>query len=119
MRPSGIALGGVVAARHWHPEFDLHGTPRLDLLLHAPEDTLDLSFVRKLDPALRRIDEYDESPVLVIRPLQRSDPLFEVVPDKSLPLADPVETTLDLRDLGLMAQAGQLLAHFRTEVRLP
>lgn len=119
MRPPGIALGGVVAGRHWHPEFDLHGTPRLDLLLHAPEDAADLSFVRKLDPALRRIEDYDESPVLVIRPLQRSDPLFDVVPDKSLPFADPVETTLDLDDLGLTAQAGQLLTHFRPEVRLP
>jgi hypothetical protein len=119
MRPSGVALGGVVAARHWHPEFDLHGTPRLDLLLHAPGDTIDLGFVRKLDPALRQIEGYDESPVLVVRPLQRSVPLFDVVTDKGLPFADPVETTLDLHDLGLMAQAGQLLTHFRSEVRLP
>ncbi len=119
MRPPHVALGGVAAARHWHADFDLHGTPRLDILLHAPGDTVELDFVKKLDPALRRIDDYDELPVLVVRPLQRADPLFERVPSASLPFADPVETALDLYDLGLTAQASQLFAHFRPEVRLP
>ncbi|MEI8375790.1 MAG: hypothetical protein WCJ35_23455 [Planctomycetota bacterium] len=119
MKPSSVALGGVVAARHWHSEFDLHGIPRLDLLLHAPENTADLSFVRKLDPALKLTEDYDAPATLVVRPLQRSAPLFDVVSGKSLPFADPVETTLDLYDLGLTAQAGQLLAYFRPEIRLP
>ncbi len=119
MRPSRVALGGVAAARHWHSDFDLHGIPRLDLLLHTPGDNVDLDFVKKLDPALRQIDDYDESPVLVVRPLRRADPLFERVPNTSLPFADPVETALDLNDLGLTAQANQLFAHFRPEVRLP
>ena len=118
MKLPRVALGGVAAARHWHSDFDLHGTPRLDLLVHTPGDTVDLSFVKKLDPALRRIEDYDESPVLVVRPLQRADPLFEHVPGTSLPFADPVETALDLCDLGLTEQASQLLAHFRPEVRL-
>lgn len=119
MRPSQVAVGGVTAARHWDSEFDLHGTPRLDLLLHAPGDTVDIGFVKKLDPALRLIENSDESPVLVIRPLQRTDPLFEHVSGTSLPFADPVETALDLCDLGLTAQASQLFAHFRPEARLP
>jgi hypothetical protein len=119
MMQSQVAIGGVTAARHWAPEFDLHGTPRLDLLLHAPGDTVDLGFVKKLDPALRRIENSDESPVLVVRPLQRADPLFDRVSGVGLPFADPVETALDLCNLGLTAQAGQLFAHFRPEVRLP
>ncbi len=119
MRPTAVALGGVAAARHWHSEFDLHGMPRLDLLLHAPEQTADLDFVRKLDPALKLTKDYDAPAALVVRPLQRYAPLFDVVSGKSLPFADPVETTLDLYDLGLTAQAGQLLAHFRPEIRLP
>ncbi len=119
MRPSLVAVGGVAAARHWHADFDLHGTPRLNLLLHASGNTVDLDFVKKLDPALRRTEDYDESPVLVIRPLQRADPLFDRVPGASLPFADPVETALDLHDLGLTVQASQLLTHFRSEVRLP
>jgi predicted transcriptional regulator len=119
MRPSQVALGGVAAARHWHSDFDLHGTPRLDLLLHAPGDTVDLHFVRRLDPALTLIDRFDESPVLVVRLLQRADPLFVHVPGTGLPLADPVETALDLYNLGLTAQTSQLFAHFRPEIRLP
>lgn len=118
MKPQMIAVGGVVAARHWHPDFDLNGTPRLDLLLHTPADIVDLTFVKKLDPALRQIDGYDVSPVLVVRPLQRCDPLFDHIDGTSLPLADPVETTLDLCDLGLTAQASQLLAHIRPECRI-
>ena len=74
--------------------------------------------MQKLDPALKRIEDFDESPILVIRPLQRADPLFDRVRDTSLPFADPVETALDLCDLGLTAQAGQLFAHFRPEARL-
>ena len=69
-------------------------------------------------PLLTRIEDFDESPILVIRPLQRADPLFDRVRDTSLPFADPVETALDLCDLGLTAQAGQLFAHFRPEARL-
>ena len=119
MGPPNVAVGGVAAARHWHADFDLHGTPRLDLLLHAPGGTVDLDFVKKLDPALRPIESHDESPVLVVRPLQRADPLFERLPGMILPFADPVETALDLYDLGLTAQAGQLFSHLRPEVRLP
>jgi hypothetical protein len=118
MMPSSVAVGGAAAAHHWHSEFDLHGMPQLDLLLHAPKGTVDLSFVRKLDPALKLTEDYDAPAALVIRPLQRSAPLFDIVSGKSLPIADPVETALDLYDLGLTAQAGQLLAHFRPEVRL-
>ncbi len=119
MMPLKVAVGGVAAARHWHADFDLHGTPRLDLLLHAPGDAVVLDFVKQLDPALRRIESHDDSPVLVVWPLQRADPLFDRVSDTSLPFADPVETALDLCDLGLTAQASQLFAHFRPEVRLP
>ena len=68
---------------------------------------------------MRRTENYDESPVLVVPPLQRADPLFECVPGASLPFAGPVETALDLCDLGLTAQASQLFAHFRPESRLP
>jgi hypothetical protein len=118
MKVPKVAVGGVAAARHWHADFDLHGTPRIDLLLHAAGDTVNLDFVKKLDPALRRVENYDESPVLVVRLLQRADPLFARVPGASLPFADPVETALDLYDLGLTAQASQLFAHFRPEVRL-
>lgn len=119
MSPPRVALGGVAAARHWHANFDLHGTPRLDLLLHVPGKNVDLNFVKRLDPALRRIEDYEESPVVVVRLLQRANPFFEQVPSTSLPFADPVETALDLHDLGLTAQVGQLFAHLRPEVRLP
>ena len=118
MQPPHLALGGVVAARHWNSDFDLHGTPRINLLLHAHDETIDLGFVRKVDPALQPLEHYDQSPILAVRLLQRAKPLFDCVPNGGLPFADPVETALDLYDLGLAVQANQLLAHFRPETRL-
>lgn len=55
--PEGVAMGGVAAGRHWNPDFDLNGAPRVDLVLHVPRRNdhappADLKFVRQLDPAL-------------------------------------------------------------------
>jgi hypothetical protein len=117
-KPPHLALSGVLAARHWHPNFDLHGTPRLDLVYHAPRGKVDLDFVRKLDPALTRVDDPLESAILVVHPLIRETPLFALPTDHGIPWADPVETALDLCDLSLTTQANQLLTHLRPEVRL-
>jgi hypothetical protein len=118
LKPVQVAWGGVAAARYWHPDFDLHGIPRIDLSMHIPQGTPNLDFLRKLDPALERIEKDDRSPVLVIHPLLRCDPLYVTSPESELPYADPIETALDLQEMGLTAQAGQLLSHFRPEIRL-
>ncbi len=116
--PAHLALGGVLAARHWHSDFDLHGTPRLDLVYHAPNGQVDLEFVRKLDPALLRTDDPTQPAVLVVHPLVRAASLFIEKTEMGIPWADPVETALDLCDLSLTTQANQLLTHLRPEVRL-
>jgi len=118
LRDPRIAVGGVEAARFWQPEFDLHGTPRIDVVLHVAGDEVDLSFVGRLDPAFKQSDQLDQSPVLVIHLLWRSQPLLETDSRFDLPIADPVETALDLLEVGLTEQAGQMLAHLRAEVRL-
>lgn len=118
VKPANVALGGVVSARYWHPDFDLNGTPRIDLLYHTPNGHVDFDFVRKLDPALSQTDDPSESAILVIHPLVRAVPLFIEQSGKAIQLADPVETALDLNDLSLTVQANQLLTHLRPEVRL-
>lgn len=117
-KPRHLALGGVSSARFWHPDFDLHGTPRLDLLYHAPGGEADLEFVNKLDPALTLDDDPSASPALVIHPIVRAASLFAESTGGRIPWADPVETVLDLCDMSLTAQANQLLTHLRPEVRL-
>ena len=112
--PPRVALGGVQAARHWHPEFNLNGVPRIDLVLHAPDaDGGDLSFVDALDPALKRISATDprhaHQVVLAVHRLARRVPLFDPDPRKGLPFADPVETLLDLQDLRLVGPADELV----------
>lgn len=115
LRPPGVAVGGVTAARHWHRDLDLHGTPRLDLTCHCPDGNVDYSFVKTLDSALTPTSD---AAVLVIHPLTRAHSLFENEGKPGVPWSDPVETALDLYELSLVTQANQLLTHLRTEVRL-
>jgi hypothetical protein len=125
LRPKGAALGGVIAARRWDPSFDLNGTPRLDVVLHTPvrrapsvEEWLTSAtdLVRRIDPALKlRTPQARGATVLVLHPLYRRNALFLEEPQSPVPLADPVEVLCHLNDLGLTAQAGQLLQRLRQE----
>jgi hypothetical protein len=68
---------------------------------------------------LRQTDDPDASPAIVIHLLVRSATMFTEATTSELAVADPVETVLDLQEIGLVQQANQLLAHFRKEVRKP
>jgi hypothetical protein len=118
IHPVHVALSGVLAARYWDPNFNLHGTPRLDLVVHAPTGRANLDFVRSLDPALAQVEDTREPAAVVVHPLVRRSPLFTGKSDANVPWADPVETVLDLYDLSLIRQGNQLLTHLRREVRL-
>lgn len=104
-----LAVGGVQAARHWDPDFDLNGLPRLDVTLHLARGAADPGFIERLDPALKRVDPRHEGIVLAVHPLSRAEPLFEKNPKGKIDWADPVETLLDLHELGLFSQADQLI----------
>jgi hypothetical protein len=118
IKPSGTALGGVMAARYWQPDFNLNGLPRVDLIAHAGQDDLDLQWVRKLDPALTQTTSLSDPAIFVVHPLHRSAPLFTQGRKSSFPVADPVETALDLAEMSLSPQANQMLTRLRPEVRL-
>jgi hypothetical protein len=131
LRPKGAALGGVVAARRWDPSFDLNGTPRIEVLLHTPVTRAPAGagaggwlreateFARRLDPALKRRAPHAQgaATVLVLHHTFRRDPLFLEEPQSPMPWADPVEVLCHLNELGLTAQAGQLLRRLRQDVK--
>lgn len=114
-RPPHVALGGVAAARHWDPQFDLRGTPRLDLAVHEPSGDVapDLEFVRRLDPGLTLAvaGEDAPAPVLVLHQVRRRVALFSPDPAGGMPYADPVEVLLDLGELRLLEQASAMIEH--------
>jgi hypothetical protein len=110
-----IAVGGVLAARHYYPELDLRGTPRLDITLHSPDGSADLSFVEQLDPALERTDKEDEPAALAVHVLRRAASFFEPGGD-GLPWADPVESLLGMHDARLELQAREFLDFLVTSV---
>ena len=113
LKPHHVALGGAVAAHHWDPHFDLRGLPRLDVSLAAARG-LDLGFVRDLDPGLGPL-EGEGTPVLVVHPLHRPAALF--TPGDVLPIADPVETLLDLSELRLVDQSNALIERLEGRAR--
>jgi len=106
-----IAVGGVTGARHYQPDLDLAGTPRLDLSVHSRGRKIDLNFVQELDPALQKSKSREEPSRLVIHLVRRTDSLFERSDDGTV-WADPVECLLDLHENRLEQQAQEFVASF-------
>jgi hypothetical protein len=115
IRPDGVAVGGVLGARHHHPELDIVGLPRLDVSVHAPGRSADLTFVRRLDPGLEATSDPVAPARLVVHFVRHADPLFEKA-RKGLPVADPAECLLDLHEAGLEPQAVELVSGMRARV---
>lgn len=111
-----LAVGGVIASRHYYPEIDLRGTPRLDLTLHCPpKEQVDLSFVERIDPALERSESKDEPTALAVHILGTKTAFFTAAVE-GLPLADEVDCLLSLHDARLEAQAKEFLSHLVARV---
>jgi len=113
--PTGVAVGGVAGSLHYHSKLDMVGLPRLDLSVHAPGRTADIDFVRRLDPALKAVEDPAEPAVLALHFVRHRDTLFERR-SRGLPWADPVECLLDLHEAGLQAQASEFLEAFLQRV---
>ncbi len=108
---SDLAIGGIEGARHYKPDIDLIGLPRLDLSLHCPKGRIDWSFVERLDPALQEAKERNTPAVLVVHLVRRQESFFET-DASSTQWADPVECLLDLHEGRLESQAKELLNFF-------
>lgn len=106
-----LAVGGVIGARHFHPELDIAGEPRLDITLH---NSTDLSFVRKLDAGLRPA-AIGEKPSLVVHFTSGTVPPFVKTPEGTW--ADPLECLVDLYEMGLYAQAQEFLSYLLSKHR--
>jgi hypothetical protein len=106
--PDGVAVGGVAGARHYVPELDLTGLPRLDLSVFAPTRDVEIGFVARMDPGLKQVTDRAEPAQLVVHFVRHAEALFTPNPG-GLPWADPVECLLDLNEAGLQAQALEFL----------
>jgi len=103
-----VAIGGVLGARHYDPDLDLIGTPRLDLSVHSPGKQVDLGFIKMLDPALRQVDGNLKPANVVVHVIRRREAFFTPGLD-GLPWADPVECLLDLYEANLQRHANDFL----------
>jgi hypothetical protein len=107
-RPPGIYVGGVAAARHYDPRFDLNGLPRLDLV---STNVVETDWLRRLDPALRLTNDPTRTPVLVVHPIED----YPSAAISGTRWADPTETLLDLHELRLVEQAEDFVRALRRE----
>lgn len=98
-----IAVAGVLGARHYLPGLDLIGTPRLDLVVHCGKARAPNDFLRRLDPALKPVEQ-GEPPQVVVHTLYRPEAFF-TRSGKGGVWADEVECLLDLHEMRLEAQA--------------
>ena len=110
--PPGTAIGGVHAAHHYDPEFDLVGFSRLDICVNGKQSDQSLELARQIDPALEPTPFNTANPTLVIWPVHRADPLFQHDPQSETHWADPVTCLLALHDARLEAQAEELIKAF-------
>ena len=108
---SNLAVGGVIGAKHYDPNLDLVGTPRLDLSLHCPSANMDVSFIEKLDPALQRVKDSHQPVSVAVHAVRRKNSLFKTG-EGPLAWADPVECLLDLHEAHLESQALEFLNSF-------
>lgn len=114
LAPPGVAIGGVLGARHRFPGLDLAGVPRLDLSRHCARAPLDTRFIQELDPALQRAEDPFEPAAVVVHAVRHADPFF-VPRAGGLRWADPVECLLDLHEARLDSQAAELLEALRRD----
>jgi hypothetical protein len=114
MGAENVAIGGVLGARHYYPDLDLVGTPRLDLSLHCPGKRADLELIRKLDPALRPVEGALDAADVVVHTVRRAETFF-VPREGGLKWADPVECLMDLHEAHLELQAKEFLAALETQ----
>jgi hypothetical protein len=116
LAPADVGVGGVAGAKHYVPELDIVGLPRVDLTIHSPDSRTDLAFVARLDPALRKSDDPRSPVALVAHFVRRAESLFEKDAHR-LCWADPVECLLDLHEARLEPQALEFLEHFVAQRR--
>lgn len=108
---SDVAVGGIAGARHYDPDIDLVGVPKVDLSLHCTGKRVDWSFVERLDPALEKTERRDDPAALVVHLVRREAALFQS-DDSGMQWADPVECLLDLHESRLESQAMEFLDFF-------
>lgn len=108
-----IAIGGVLGARHFLPDLDIIGAPRLDLTVHAPTGRADFDLASWLDPGLAPAEPHGRPPRLALHFLRRQQPFFDEALNR-LRWADPIECLLDLYEAGLDQQARQFQQNMET-----
>jgi hypothetical protein len=107
--PDDVALGGVIAARHYHPGFDLNGVPRIDITVPG---LADVRWMERVDPALRPGRPGEPGAIVIHRNLEAA-PGFAHDGTLRRPVTGPTEVLLDLMDLRLIDQAEALIRHLR------
>lgn len=106
---TSVAVGGVVGATHYDPDFDLTAPPRVDLCVYDG----DIDFMKKLDAGLVVTTDLKAKAIVVVHQVQ-SD--FGCVTDPNgLRIASPMDCLADVLEFGLTTQAKELAMIFNRQ----
>lgn len=111
-----FAIGGVIGAKHYYPELNLLGVPRLDISVHSKRWVLDQSLALQIDPGLKITEHPGEPAAVVIHQTQQADSFF-TENSQGLPWASRTECLLDLFESRLEAPAGEFLDYLKTRAK--
>lgn len=107
---TSVAIGGVVGATYYDPNFDLTAPPRLDLCVYDGNT----DFMAKLDAGLQVTTDLKAKAIVVVHQVQ-SD--FGCATDPhGLRIASPMDCLADVLECGLSAQAKDLAMFFNRHV---
>ena len=104
--PADTAIGGVLGARHYLPNLDITGIPRLDLTISSSQFLHIDDLMYRLDPALKPAERHEPARVAV-HVVRQPQPLFTTDSD-GRHWADEVDCILDLYEAKLDQQAHEL-----------
>ena len=108
---TSVAVGGVVGATHYDPDFDMTAPPRVDLCVYDG----DIDFMKKLDAGLVVTTDLKAKAIVVVHQVQ-SD--FGCVTDPNgLRIASPMDCLADVLEFGLTAQAKELAMFFTRQAK--
>lgn len=102
-----VAVGGTQGARFHFRDIDIVGNPRLDLTVLCSENSLDISFLKRLDPSLIPVEK-NQKPAVVLHMAFWKNPIYEFKVD-GFTFTDPVECLLDLHEMRFDGQVDEII----------
>lgn len=111
---NNVMIGGSLGTAHYFENLDIAGIPRVDLSIRCHNSIFDLSFLSKLVPGLKKVDDPQMPADLVVHAVRHKDP-FPAISGKEF-IADEVECLLDLLEMNFKKEGEEFKSFLSNKV---